>query len=273
MAEELGSIWAEVRLNYSKYDEGVAHVVRQNKWLDEEMQRTVEQIRNVKPGETIMGAPAAYWLDLKGYRPAEEARNLPMPLLVLQGERDYQVTMEDFAGWKRALEGKATLTPEQVCVVDLDGVLVETGEGGARPSTEVPMHTLIYRHSDAVAIVHAHPLHATALGALVDETPALHYILASFGGPVRVAPYARFGTDELAENVRVAMDGRSAVLLRNHGLTCWAPTLAKAYDKALQLEWACQVALLAMASGRPALLTADQVDEVAREMRRTGYGA
>ncbi|MGE5487459.1 MAG: alpha/beta fold hydrolase [bacterium] len=94
----------------------------------EEMQRTVEQIRNVKPGETIMGAPAAYWLDLKGYRPAEEARNLPMPLLVLQGERDYQVTMEDFAGWKRALEGKATLKSYP----SLNHLFVE-GEGKSTP--------------------------------------------------------------------------------------------------------------------------------------------
>lgn len=53
MAEELGSIWAEVRLNYSKYDEGVAHVVRQNKWLDEEMQRTVQRL-------------ASRWEDLGG---------------------------------------------------------------------------------------------------------------------------------------------------------------------------------------------------------------
>lgn len=170
------------------------------------------------------------------------------------------------------------LVPEQLCIVDLDGSVVEADAHAAggrpvRPSTEVPMHTLIYRHSDAAAIVHAHPLHATALGMLVDETPAVHYMLASFGGPVRVAPYARFGTDELAENVRVAMADRSAVLLRNHGLTCWADTLSKAYDKALQLEWACELALLTMSAGRPTLLSTEQVDEVAREMKRTGYGA
>jgi alpha-beta hydrolase superfamily lysophospholipase len=49
------------------------------------------------------GAPASYWLDLRGYRPAEVARGIDRPMLILQGERDYQVTMADFRGWKEAL--------------------------------------------------------------------------------------------------------------------------------------------------------------------------
>jgi dienelactone hydrolase len=53
----------------------------------------------------------AYYLDVRGYDPAGVARTLDVPLLVLQGERDYQVTMTDFAGWKAALSSrpKATL--------------------------------------------------------------------------------------------------------------------------------------------------------------------
>jgi dienelactone hydrolase len=47
--------------------------------------------------------PAEYWLDLRGYKPAEAARQLKQPMLILQGERDYQVTMDDFNGWKTAL--------------------------------------------------------------------------------------------------------------------------------------------------------------------------
>ena len=54
----------------------------------------------------VMGAPASYWLDLRGYRPAAVAATLRMPMLVLQGERDYQVTMTDFAAWKQALGGR-----------------------------------------------------------------------------------------------------------------------------------------------------------------------
>jgi dienelactone hydrolase len=57
-----------------------------------------------------LGAPAKYWLDLRGYAPAAEAKQLPQPMLILQGERDYQVTMEDFANWKNALGERKNAT-------------------------------------------------------------------------------------------------------------------------------------------------------------------
>jgi len=59
---------------------------------------------------SIFGAPASYWLDLRGYEPPVAARSVSQPLLVLQGERDYQVTMEDFAKWKASLEGQPRVT-------------------------------------------------------------------------------------------------------------------------------------------------------------------
>src|ERR1035441_9614043 len=49
------------------------------------------------------GVPVAYWLDLKGYDPAAAAKKLGIPMLILQGERDYQVTMADFTLWKTAV--------------------------------------------------------------------------------------------------------------------------------------------------------------------------
>jgi dienelactone hydrolase len=71
----------------------------------------VAKVRALTPADSasltpVMGAPASYWLDLRGYRPAEVAATLRLPMLVLQGERDYQVTMTDFAAWKRALGGR-----------------------------------------------------------------------------------------------------------------------------------------------------------------------
>jgi dienelactone hydrolase len=56
--------------------------------------------------ERIFGAPALYWLDLRGYDPPAAAAQVKHPMLVLQGERDYQVTMEEFARWKSALAGR-----------------------------------------------------------------------------------------------------------------------------------------------------------------------
>ena len=70
----------------------------------EKMRADAERVRRIKPGaEPVLGVPASYWLDLKGYDPAREAADLRVPILVLQGERDYQVTMRDFANWKAAL--------------------------------------------------------------------------------------------------------------------------------------------------------------------------
>lgn len=56
--------------------------------------------------ERIFGAPASYWLDLRGYDPPAAAAQVEQPMLVLQGERDYQVTMEEFSRWKSALAGR-----------------------------------------------------------------------------------------------------------------------------------------------------------------------
>src|SRR5207249_1799383 len=58
------------------------------------------------PERMIMGAPVCYWLDLRAIHPAQEARHLSQPLLILQGGKDYQVTEKDFANWKTALAGR-----------------------------------------------------------------------------------------------------------------------------------------------------------------------
>ena len=57
-------------------------------------------------GEKIINAPPAYWLDLRGYYPPEVALKVDRPMLILQGSRDYQVTVEDFENWKKALAGR-----------------------------------------------------------------------------------------------------------------------------------------------------------------------
>jgi dipeptidyl aminopeptidase/acylaminoacyl peptidase len=54
-------------------------------------------------------APEAYWRDLDAYRPAQTAAALTIPMLILQGERDYQVTLADLKGWRDALGGRANV--------------------------------------------------------------------------------------------------------------------------------------------------------------------
>ena len=75
----------------------------------EAARRDAARLRELTPansaGVTLQGIPAAYWLDLRDYSPAAEARKLDRPVLVLHAERDYNVTMEAFADWRRALAG------------------------------------------------------------------------------------------------------------------------------------------------------------------------
>ncbi len=76
----------------------------------QEYRNTAARIKELRPEdlgseEVLFGAYAAYWLDLRDYDPPLSARDLKRPLLILQGERDYQVTTEDYHNWKTGLEG------------------------------------------------------------------------------------------------------------------------------------------------------------------------
>ena len=159
------------------------------------------------------------------------------------------------------------LTPELVCVIDLDGNVVEAE---FEPSSEVPMHTTVYRATDAGAVVHTHPMYGTALSVTRDEVPPVHYMIALLGGPVRVAPYARFGSPELAQGSVDAMAGRTGVLLRNHGATTYGDSLDKAYTRSLYLEWVCRLYHQASQIGEPALLTPEQLEDVAKALGTYG---
>jgi L-fuculose-phosphate aldolase len=152
----------------------------------------------------------------------------------------------------------ATLTPDQIVTMGFDG---QVG-GTLRPSSEWELHAAIYEADrDAQVIVHTHSDHATALSCLNLPLPAFHYNVAEFGGEdVRCAPYATFGTPELAALATAAIADRSACLLANHGMICHARTVDAALAAAIRLEALCRQYLLARAAGRPRLLTRGEID-------------
>jgi L-fuculose-phosphate aldolase len=164
------------------------------------------------------------------------------------------------------------ITPEAVCFVTLDGEHVG-GEG--RISSETPRHLAVYRTTAAAAVVHTHSPRAVAASIVVDELPAVHYsILRAGGGPtIRVAPYERFGSDELARVAVEALEGRTAVLLQNHGAITHGRDLAEAYERAQLVEWLADVHLAASAFGSPRILTDEELGQVAAESARRRYGA
>ena len=133
-----------------------------------------------------------------------------------------------------------------------------------RPSSELPLHLAIYAGTDHTAIVHTHGVASTAISMVLDELPAAHYYTALFGGPVRVSPYATFGTEALARSVTTALRGRSAAIMGNHGAVTVAGSLGSAYTLAEYLEYLCDVHLRVLATGLPVrTLGAAEIDEVA----------
>ncbi len=159
------------------------------------------------------------------------------------------------------------LTAELVGVYELDGTPVEAV---LNPTSEMPLHLAVYAGTGAKAIVHTHPVAATALSTVAGELPAIHYQVAMFGGPLAVASYATYGSEELAANVVAALRGRSACLMANHGALAYGPDLRAALTGSRYLEWLCEVYLRALAAGTPRLLPAAEIDLVAGKLANYG---
>jgi L-ribulose-5-phosphate 4-epimerase len=141
-----------------------------------------------------------------------------------------------------------TLQPEDVCIASLDGEVVD---GRLLPTTEFPLHTLLYRRRPEVAgIVHTHSPAAMTMAALGWTLPPIltGYVEAA-GGAVVTAPYSRPGTDEMADLTSEALADRGACFLRHHGLLAIGANLARAFQAASVTEGAADVYLRARAFG------------------------
>jgi hypothetical protein len=79
---------------------------------------------------TVMKMPSGYFVDLIDYDPAAAAAKLPQPMLILQGERDFQVTTKDFAMWKSGLAAKKNATLKSY--PKLNGLMI-AGDGKGSP--------------------------------------------------------------------------------------------------------------------------------------------
>jgi len=148
----------------------------------------------------------------------------------------------------------------------------EVIEGALVPSSEVGLHLGLYRTTDAAAVVHTHAPWSTAVACVLDELPVLHYQQLLLGGIIRVAPFATFGTPELADHVREALDGRLAALMANHGSVAVGDSLERAVENALLLEWLAALHDRASALGTPRALTGEQQADVRAQIERLGYG-
>ncbi len=160
------------------------------------------------------------------------------------------------------------MTPADVPVVDFSGVTVE---GSRKPSSELDFHRALYRRrADIRAVVHTHSVYATTMACLNWEIPAVHYLVAFSGHKVPLAPYATFGTPELAANVAESIGDFNAVLLANHGLVAVGENLATAFAVAEEIELVARIYYQAKCIGDPVILPDGEMSRVVEKF--VSYG-
>ncbi len=164
------------------------------------------------------------------------------------------------------------LAPELLAKMAIDGD-DEAHEGPRKPSTEWHFHRDIYRARPEVnAVVHSHSPYATVLAIGRREIPAVHYMIAAFGGAtIRCSDYATFGTAELSATALEALRGRNGCLLANHGAITVGPTLGRAVWLAVELETLAFQYHQALLLGDPVILSEAAIAETAAKF--AGYGA
>ena len=158
--------------------------------------------------------------------------------------------------------------PEDIVTVHKDG----SATGTHVPSSEWRFHRAIYAARPEVqAIVHAHSPFATTLACLDRGIPAFHYMVAVAGGSdIRCAPYATFGTQELADHAVRALDGRDACLLSHHGMIAVGDSLKDALALAAEVETLAEMYWRALQLGEPSILDAREMESVLQRFAHYG---
>lgn len=152
------------------------------------------------------------------------------------------------------------LQPEDVVITDLEGKVIE---GQYTPSSELGFHLALYRQRpDVNAVLHTHSVYATTIACLGWEIPAVHYLVGFSGHKVPLAPYATFGTPELARNVATGIGDYNAVLLANHGLVAVGADLSRAFNTAEEIELVARIYYQTKSVGDPVILPGDEMDRV-----------
>ena len=194
-----------------------------------------------------------------------------LPARGLSAGTSGNVSVKDGAGFLITPSGVpyGTMTASDVVQLDAAGRVVG---GHLAPSSEWRLHLGLYaERPDLGAIVHAHPRHTTALACTGRDIPAFHYMVAIAGGDsIRCAPYAPFGTEELAQVAARAMSGRRACLLANHGAIAASATLQGALDLMTEIEELAAQYVAALQIGSVTLLSREEMAEIIERFKNYG---
>lgn len=159
--------------------------------------------------------------------------------------------------------GGEEIKERDLVVMNTDGEILK---GDRRPSSEWCMHSKIYQNRpDIGALVHTHSPYVTVVSTLGKDLPAISYLTASAGvSSIPLAPYATFGTEELADSVAESMGTKSkAVMLANHGLIAGGKTLADAFSLSEEIEFSAFLYVTALSTHREiSYLSEEQMQRV-----------
>ena len=168
----------------------------------------------------------------------------------------------------------ADLTPKMIARMPFDADY-GVWEGPLKPSTEWRFHLDLMRaRPDVGAVVHTHAPFSTILAIARKPIPAVHYMMAAFGGPeIRVAGYACYGTAALSTHVVAAMQGRAGCLMANHGMLTAGATLQRTLWLAQELEALAHQYFHVLQIGGGVILSEADLAETAKGFAGYGVGA
>jgi L-fuculose-phosphate aldolase len=155
-----------------------------------------------------------------------------------------------------------TIQRSDISIVDLDGNLLD----GPTPSSEIPMHTAIYRNiSRAISICHTHSIYGMVFAMLGEDIPLMSIELMVCGAPIPVAPWAAPGTTragEVAVDLLQSRPDLNVLLLRQHGMLAIGNSLDQALERAYNAEIGLEVYYKAKSMGKPQPFTKKQIAEI-----------
>ncbi|RFC67169.1 MULTISPECIES: class II aldolase/adducin family protein [Mesorhizobium] len=161
------------------------------------------------------------------------------------------------------------MSPDDIVEMDFDGTYV-----GRRPSSEWRFHRDILKaRTDINVVLHCHSMFATTLAVHHKTIPSFHYMTGVAGGTtIRCAEYATFGTQALSDNAIVALQGRKACLLGQHGQISLGKNMEAALWLAIEVETLSKMYTHALMLGEPPILSDEEMERVIGQMNRMSYG-
>jgi L-fuculose-phosphate aldolase len=160
------------------------------------------------------------------------------------------------------------LTPADIVVITIDGVVVD---GDHAPSSEINIHLGLFKHRpDVNAVIHTHSVYAATIACLNWELPAVHYLVGFSGDKVPLAPYATYGTKELADNIIRSIGHYNACLMANHGVVTVGNNLPSAFAAAEEIELVARLYYQAKCIGEPVILSNQEMAVVVEKFKTYG---